>query len=182
MEIIGELEERGIVLKSEVCTMIAGEPVRGSWWAHPRSHEMFRVMAALAEHPDVLIAKLVSGKDTFIHRAFWPAVLAIGAARESWQMKMLDVEARALLASLDSLGALQATGKSALKLEQALLVHGEQVHTAKGSHAKVLTSWKRWARRQRVKAMDVADAKLSLEKLVDHLNRRSGGRERLPWR
>ena len=56
--------------------------MRGSWWAHPRSHEIFRVNCELAEHPDVLVNKLISGKITYLHRALWSAFVAIGRARE----------------------------------------------------------------------------------------------------
>jgi len=164
--------------------MVAGEPVRGSWWAHPLSHAMFRVLTELAAHPDVLVAKLVSGKDTFIHRSLWPALLAVGAAREKWQMQGLDEKSRATLAEVENSGEVQASGKSALHLERALLVHGEQVHTDTGSHAKILMSWRRWAKRAGVKGGEqpVAEAKASLEKLAEYLNWSYGGRGRLPWR
>lgn len=186
--ILTGLETHGLLLKTDpklpsVCALVAGEPVKGSWWAHPRSHEMFRVLTALAAHSDVLVAKLVSRKDTFIHRTLWPAILAVGMAREVWQMERLDRQARALLAEVEKKGALQASGRIALLLEQTLLVHGEQVHTDAGSHAKILTSWKLWAKQAGVKkAADLADAKASLEKVVDYLNRQHGGRGRLPWR
>jgi len=165
-----------------VCALVAGEPVRGSWWAHPRSHEMFRVLTDLAAHPDVLVEKLVSGKDTFIHKSLWPAVLAIGMAQEKWQIQGLDEKSRALLAEVEKKGEVQASGKVALRLEQALLVHGKQLHTDAGSHEKILMSWGRWAKRARVKSGDLTEAKASLEKLVEYLNRRYGGRGRLPWR
>jgi hypothetical protein len=179
-QVLDELKAHGILLTTDpklpsVCAMVAGEPARGSWWAHPRSHEMFQVLTELAAHPDVLVAKLVSGKDTFIHRSLWPAVLAIGTAHEQWQMQVLDAKSRALLAEVEKSGEVEASGKVALRLEQNLLVHGKQVHTETGSHAKILTSWGRWAKRARVKNADLTEAKASLEKLV-------GGRARLPWR
>ena len=186
-QILDELKDHGILLTTDpklpsVCAMVAGGPVRGSWWAHPRSHAMFRVLTELAAHPDVLVAKLVSGKDTFIHRALWPAVLAIGTSQEKWQMQGLDAKSRALLKEVEKKGEIEASGKSALRLEQALLVHGEQEHTDAGSHAKILMSWERWAKRARMKKGDLREAKASLEKNVEYLNRRYGGRGRLPWR
>ena len=185
--VVEELKVHGILLTTDsklpsVCAMVAGEPVRGSWWADPRSHTIFRVLTELAAHPDVMVAKLVSGKDTFIHRELWPAVLAIGTAREKWQMQGLDLKSRALLAEVEKKGEVQASGKVALRLEQVLLVHGKQEHTDAGSHAKTLMSWGRWAKRARVKSGDLAEAKASLEKIVEYLNRRYGGRGRLPWR
>jgi hypothetical protein len=187
VEIIAELEQHGLLLKTDsklpnVCALVAGEAIRGSWWAHPRSHEIFHALADLAKNENVLVAKLVSGKDTFIHRSLWPAVVAVGSAREPWQTSRLDKESRALLAKVDKNGQVQASGKSALILEKALLVHGEQIHTEAGSHAKTLTSWLIWAQGNCVAKMPVAAAKASLEKLVDHLNRRCGARGNLPWR
>jgi hypothetical protein len=187
-QVLEELKDQGVLLTTDsklpsVCAMVAGEPVRGSWWAHPRSHAMFHMLTELAAHPDVLVAKLVSGKDTFIYKSLWPAVLAVGTAHEKWQMEGLDQKSRVLLAEVEKKREVQASGKSALRLEQALLVHGEQVHTDAGSHAKILVSWLRWAERTGVKSGDlpVADAKASLEKLLEHLNRRYSGRGRVPW-
>lgn len=187
IKLLEELQTHGLLLKTDpklpnVCALIAGETVRGSWWAHPRSHEMYRVLTELAAHPDVLVAKLICGKDTFIHRALWPAILAVGTAREKWQVDHLDRESRDLLRNVDRKGEMQASGPIALALEKALLVHGQQVHTEAGSHAKILMSWRRWAKLKGVKAGELTDAKASLEKLVAHLNRRYDGRGRLPWR
>ncbi len=186
MTILAQLEEHGLLLKIDaklpnVCALVAGEPVRGSWWAHPLSHEMFRVLTELAEHPDVLAAKLISGKDTFLHRALWPAVVAIGVSRQPWQIGGLDKESRSLLNAVDAGDEVQATGKAVLRLEQTLLVHTRQIHTESGSHAKIVTSWENWAKRACVHKMPVAEAIDSLEKLVDRLNRRYDGRGRLPW-
>src|SRR5438309_47738 len=65
--VLAELIEHGLLLEIDarlpnVCALVAGETVRGSWWAHPRSHDIFGVNCALADHPDVLVTKLVSGK------------------------------------------------------------------------------------------------------------------------
>ena len=187
--VLQELETLGVLLKTDpklpsVCALVAGEAVKGSWWTHPRSRDMFRVLTELEAHPDVLVAKLISGKDTFIHRTLWPAVLSVGAAREEWQMAGLDQESLGLLAAVDKEREVQTSGKSALRLEQALLVHGAQVHTEAGSHAKILMSWRVWAKRAGVRmgALPASEAKESLEKVVEHLNRRYGGRGRLAWR
>ncbi len=187
MKIAAELEQHGILLKTDpklpnVCALVVGGPIRGSWWAHPKSHEIFGVLTGLAAHPDVLVVKLVSGKDTFIHRSLWPAVLAVGTARELWQMHSLDREARVLLAQADKAGTIESGGKSAVVLERALLVRCEQVHTDRGSHAKVLMSWKHWMECTGTKAGELGESKASLEKLIDHLNARCRANGRLPWR
>lgn len=56
---------------------IAGETVRGSWWAHPKSHEIFRLLGAVAGSGEVLRCRLVDGKVTLVHRRLWPALLRL---------------------------------------------------------------------------------------------------------
>ena len=84
-----------------ITTLVVGDSVRGSWWTHPAAREVFRLSCALRDHPDVLMVKLISGKVTAIHRPLWPAILAIGTAREPWQMDKLSKEAKALLKKVD---------------------------------------------------------------------------------
>ena len=74
-------------------TLVIGEPASGSWWAHPRSHEIFRCVRAISGHPDVLVTKLLDGKVTFVHRRLWPALLAVATAREEWQEAGLSHDA-----------------------------------------------------------------------------------------
>ncbi|HEX9577197.1 MAG TPA: hypothetical protein VF993_05555 [Myxococcales bacterium] len=74
------VEERGIVLAAargpvpSLAQEIAGEPIRGSWWGHPRGQEIFRALGEVHDSPDVLMCKLVEGKRTFVHRRLWPAL------------------------------------------------------------------------------------------------------------
>jgi hypothetical protein len=87
-KVFWELQRQGVLLQTDaqlpnVCALVAGAPVLGSWWAHPKSHEIFRVNGALEDHPDVLVVKLISGKLTYVERALWPCVAAIGSAREA---------------------------------------------------------------------------------------------------
>ncbi len=56
---------------------IAGEPVRGNWWSHPRSRVIFAATRAVRDSPDVLVCRLVDGKITFVHRLLWPALARI---------------------------------------------------------------------------------------------------------
>jgi hypothetical protein len=57
-----------------VAEMVAGEPIRGSWWGHPASHAIFDALNSLAESPDVVRTRLVDGKVTLVHRRLWPAL------------------------------------------------------------------------------------------------------------
>ncbi|HET7778064.1 MAG TPA: hypothetical protein VFL07_05890, partial [Rudaea sp.] len=56
---------------------IAGEPVRGNWWSHPRSRTIFAATRAVRDSPDVLVCRLVDGRITFVHRRLWPALVRI---------------------------------------------------------------------------------------------------------
>jgi hypothetical protein len=77
------LIEHGMLLESargplpNVAEMIAGEAIRGSWWAHPRSHAIFAEINALADSPDVVRTRLVNGKVTLVHRRVWPALVRL---------------------------------------------------------------------------------------------------------
>lgn len=146
------LGQHGLLLKSDpklpsVTTLIAGEPVRGSWWSHAAAAAILRALEELVGDRDVLLLKLIAGKDTFVHRRFWPEIYAIATARECWQLEGLTTEGRRLLEELDQNGQIEASGVAAKQLELRLLAHGEQFHSEAGSHSKNLESWQHWAER-----------------------------------
>lgn len=68
---------RGIV--PSLAEAIAGAPIRGSWWAHPSGHDIFRVAEAVSDSNDVLVCKLIDGKVTYVHRRLWPALVKLAA-------------------------------------------------------------------------------------------------------
>ena len=121
------------------------EPVRGSWWSHPEARAIFALAERLESRDDVLLTPLVSGKQTFVTKPLWQDLVSIGLSREAWQMRALTVQDRADLEKLDQGGEMRARkGKS--ELVARLLVLGKNVHTETGAHAKVLQSWRSWAR------------------------------------
>ena len=77
------LVERGMLLESargplaNVAELVAGEPIKGSWWAHPKSHAIFATINELADSPDVVRLRLVNRKITLVHRRLWPAVVRV---------------------------------------------------------------------------------------------------------
>lgn len=77
------VERHGVVLQAargpvpSLAEAIAGGPIRGSWWGHPKGQEIFRVADALSESGDVLVCKLVEGKITYVHRRLWPAFVRL---------------------------------------------------------------------------------------------------------
>jgi hypothetical protein len=75
------VRQHGIVLVSakgpvpRLTEFIAGESVKGSWWAHPKSHQIFAVLQKLGNSPDILVCRLVAGHVTFVHRRLWAAIV-----------------------------------------------------------------------------------------------------------
>lgn len=58
---------------------VAGEPIKGSWWAHAHGKQIFALATFVSDHPDVLVCKLVDGKVTYVHRRLWPALVKLAA-------------------------------------------------------------------------------------------------------
>ena len=73
----------GIVLESargpipSLAEAIADEPIRGSWWAHPKANEIFHCTRAIRQSADVLVCRLVGGKVTYVHRRLWPPLVRL---------------------------------------------------------------------------------------------------------
>ena len=194
------LRRFGVLLETDtqlpsVAGLIAGEPVRGSWWAHAHAHEIFDVLSRLADHRDVLVTKLISGKNTLVHRKLWPEICTIGRSRSAWQMDGLSRSVRLLLERIDEQGSLRTDeiewpksadakpGDAARQLEKKLLIHAGEVHTESGAHAKLLETWETWAERSgfKVEIKSVEEAKRKMEKRVRKLNEQFKGTARLPW-
>lgn len=60
-----------------VAEAVAGQPIVGSWWAHPRGKAIFAALSELDDADDVRCFKLVDGKVTFVHRRVWPALACL---------------------------------------------------------------------------------------------------------
>ena len=75
----------GVVLASgkglvpNLADAVAGVPIRGSWWSHPKGSEIFLALGAVGDSPDVLCFRLVEGKITFVHKRLWPALVRLAA-------------------------------------------------------------------------------------------------------
>jgi hypothetical protein len=77
------IRKHGVVLISAkgalpcLTEAIAGEPIRGSWWGHPKGREIFRILQRLDDAPELLCCRLVGGKLTLVHRRLWPALVRL---------------------------------------------------------------------------------------------------------
>jgi xanthosine utilization system XapX-like protein len=151
--VLAALAANGLLLTQDkalpnVVGILTGESLRTSWWSHPKAHRIFSVLSELADHPDVLFTKLLYRKDTLIHRSLWPALLAVGSARDKWQLQGLSVDAKRLLERLRKGGGpIRGVGAPIKELERRLLVTTQEIHTESGRHEMVLESWLAWSRR-----------------------------------
>src|SRR5688572_19821857 len=82
-EAMAFVEKQGVVLVSakgvvpSLTEAIAGEPIKGSWWGHPKSHQIFAILETLTESEDILVCRLVQGKVTLVHRRLWAALVRV---------------------------------------------------------------------------------------------------------
>lgn len=186
-EVRRELDRQGLLLVTDavlpsVAGIVAGEPVRGSWWSHPASHAIYAVLERLDHAGDTLLVKLVSNKQTFVAQALWREFFSVATAKAKWQTQGLSGEERALLRRVES-GEQVRAKEGARTLEARLLVHGRDVHTESGAHAKVLTSWTFCMQdlRFRFRAKDPEDSKTPFEERIDAWKAEYGKKATLPW-
>ncbi|MQC25880.1 MAG: hypothetical protein DWG76_00305 [Chloroflexi bacterium] len=196
-----ELKRIGLLLQTDrhfpnVTEMVVGEAVSGSWWGHSKGKQIYETLNTLFGREDVLVVKLLSGKVTLVHKALWPALLAVARERNRWQMEGLNEVASGLLAKLDrdeeletdwlaTVGGFESKvlREAVNELEKRLLIYSEQFHTDRGKHAKRLKSWACWVDHAtlEVGALAASDAQQQLMGRVAEINRKFGARARLPW-
>lgn len=193
-----ELEKNGLLLVSgteitDIRRLVSKSPPSGSWWNDPKANSIFAIGELLEDHPDVVVAKIVAKKVTFIHRRLWSELFAVATSRADWQMKGLSSTARKVLIRLDKEQTADSTtltkagvtkpSNVTRELEYHLLIHSAQVHTSSGKHAKVLQSWTSWADSisfmpRTIEATAAAD---SFEKCVSQINPTARLERLLPW-
>lgn len=82
-ETLAFVREHGIVLVSargtapRLTEAIIGEPIKGSWWAHAQSRQIFAILEAVTESEHVLVCRLINGKVTLVHRRLWPSLVRL---------------------------------------------------------------------------------------------------------
>ncbi len=163
--------------------LVAGD-VRGSWWGHPRGSLVFNIATALEERPDVLVAKLVAGKVTFVHAALFAPLFRVvtDAAFVARALAGIPVPTARLHARVDREGTLRedeflgdagpdakrAHKKQRDALEKRALLLSQSEHTHAGHHATVLRSWNAWATPQVKEAAALLDYDGAHATLKDH--------------
>ena len=97
-EAMAFVREHGVVLASakgpvpRLADVIAGESIKGSWWAHAKSHDIFNIIQEVGESSDILICRLVNGKVTFVHRRLWPALVRVAHRFQANQLAQVHQE------------------------------------------------------------------------------------------
>src|SRR3979409_980640 len=92
------VRQHGVVLKSargfvpRLDEVIVNEPIKGSWWSHPKSHQIFAILQAVTDSEDVLVCRLVNGKVTLVHRRLWPALVRAATRFPSGHLSQVHEE------------------------------------------------------------------------------------------
>lgn len=186
--IIESVETEGLLLVHDkvlpsVTALIAGAPVRGSWWSHPLANLMYTALGAV--EGQVATCKLVGKKLTLVAPRLWPGLGSVGGSKQAWQldglpqaaMDLLDrVESSSLPVVLD-LPEFRAAGRL---LEERLLASGDEVHTDAGHHLKALVSWSRWMKDRGVSS-PLPKPESAMTRFEEIVERWAPNRQLLPW-
>lgn len=87
---------QGVVLESAQCSVpslaraVAGEPIRGSYWAHPKANDIFLCSRAIRKSADVLVCRLLGGKVTYVHRRLWPALVRLAGRLDAERLAAIQ--------------------------------------------------------------------------------------------
>ena len=94
-EAMSFLADHGVILEAargpvpNLAEVIAGEPIRGSWWSHPQSHTIYSIFQAVRANPAVIVCRLVDGKITYVHERLWPAVACLAAELDNRRIAVI---------------------------------------------------------------------------------------------
>ena len=164
------LKKRGALTLGELAEEIAGEPISGSWWSHPKGKLIFNVASALEDAPGVLACKL-GGRVTFVDEALFPALYRVVTddGFRDRAGKKLSAAARAIVKRA-SKGPLRLEKKDLparekAALEKVCILHISSEHTESGRHATVVRTWESWASASTKRAARALTLELATEAL-----------------
>ncbi len=166
-----------------VTSLVCGEPIPGSWWSHPLANVIYTALEELDDR--FATCKLVSKKLTLVAPRLWPDLTTVGGSKEDWQLDELSTDELALLDRVEASSvpvvidqpSLRSAGR---RLEDRLLVSGEEIHSDTGRHLKALVSWRVWGQEHGVdrRSRNSETARARFEDIVSHWD---PGRSLLPW-
>jgi hypothetical protein len=92
------VRKHGVMLESargpvpNLAELVAGEPIRGSWWGHPAGSAIFDAINEVADSGEVVRVRLINGKITLVHRRLWPALVRIAGRLRPEQLAAVSEE------------------------------------------------------------------------------------------
>jgi hypothetical protein len=92
------VRKHGVMLESargpvpNLAELVAGEPIRGSWWGHPAGSAIFDAINEIADSGEVVRVRLINGKITLVHRRLWPALVRIAGRLRPEQLAAVSEE------------------------------------------------------------------------------------------
>jgi hypothetical protein len=166
-----------------VTALIAGNAIAGSWWAHPLANVIYNALGAL--DLQFVTCNLVAKKQTLVAPRLWADLVAVGSSRQDWQLHRLTTAELHLLDRVESSSTpvlladpgLRSAGR---RLEERLLVAGDEVHTEAGHHLKAILSWRAWARDRGV-AGSLPSTAAAMGRIEDVVARWDAPGRLLPW-
>jgi len=84
-EALAFVRRHGVVLAAAKGTAprlteaIVGDVIKGSWWAHSASHNIYAILGAVTDSDEILVCRLIDGKITLVHRRCWPYLVRLAA-------------------------------------------------------------------------------------------------------
>jgi hypothetical protein len=182
-----ELERMGFLLEHDktlpsATTLIAGQPIIGSWWGHPRGHEIFAVLGELAKGAGALCVKLLNAKRTYVHPRLYAAFFSLVEATRADALGACSPPARELfelterrgvvrMADIAAVVPVKAATAAIRELDERCLVRVDSEHTASGKHEKTLESWTSWRARHApdIQIAGPAEARAALSSALECL-------------
>jgi len=199
-KVYSEFEKYGLLLLSDpelpsLVTMIAGEPVKGSWWGHPKGNLIYNLSQELEDDTDILIVKLLNKKITYVHKRHWNALFSIVLEKSDWQIKGLKPDHKNLFRTIQKRGSVRADdasfkntpteiGKQASKLEERLLVYSQSLHTESGKHVRQLKSWESYIKEIKfpLNRLKATEAYEYFESVLEDWSSGSMQNAKVPWK
>ena len=202
-EVERALRQHGLLLQHDkelpsVTSIVAGEPIAGSWWGHRLGHQIYDLIGELAQRSGKLSTKIVDGKVTYVHERLWPAFFAVAQANVEGRLARVTPGAAELYACVQRHGPLRGDAaqvpaglgavprelsKATRALEGQLLVHSDSLHTEAGAHVKLLRTWAQWCTEHgvAVPALRVDAAKRQLDVALAGLCHGTARKPKVPW-